>query len=255
MLKHRIPLLTAVATLAAVIAIAALWAGHSPPATAQSTPAQVTATYGYTAGEVVVAWRPSSDTAYYRVGWVSLTELNAVVDAGQNWLDAFAFQDIFNAGAGEHTIRNLAPNTQYAFIVAGMPERFVARGYWSDWLYLTTRRTEAFPPSDYESPTVNLSQNHGPLGYELIIAARGLTPGHQAHAHILPQRFSDVDLASMVSAGGDQLARACSAVFIHGFALASDTVTSDRIAAFGVRVTTEDFEPGANYICVEPGLR
>ena len=143
------------AILATAITIAA--AGPSPALAHDDTPPPaptgVHASDGPNPGTATVAWdappddAPSDNTpAYYRVGWVSADDIAAAQDAGQDWLDAFAFVDVANRGQTAYTVKGLTPGVRYAFIVAAVSQRFGAAN-WSQWAYLTP------VPSVFACPT------------------------------------------------------------------------------------------------------
>ena len=135
MFKHiRIALF--LAFIAGVTGIAGALAVNSPSQAQSTTPQQVSATIADTGTEAIVRWQPNS-AAYLRVGWVSETDLRAVTQAGGQWLDAFAFTDVANTGQRQYLVKNLSPNTRYAFIVASVDQRFGAAA-WSEWAYATT---------------------------------------------------------------------------------------------------------------------
>lgn len=163
---------TFIYALAAILAITIAAAGPSlalahddtpPPA-----PAGVHASDGPNPGTAAVAWdapqddASSDDTrAYYRVGWVSADDIAAAQNAGQDWLDAFAFVDVANRGQTAYTVKGLTPGAHYAFIVAAVNRRFGAAA-WSEWTYLTPSASPSIvcptpTPTPAPTPTPTLT--------------------------------------------------------------------------------------------------
>lgn len=142
------------ATVAIIIAIIALIAASDfTPARAQNAPQAptgITVANGAEPGQVVVSWQGGANARFYRIGWVAFDDIDTARDDGREWLDAFAFQDVSNHGQTNHTIKNLKPGTQYAFITASLLSRF-GNPTWSRWAYLTT----AAPPNPNSSGTAN----------------------------------------------------------------------------------------------------
>ena len=102
-----------------------------PPA-----PAGVTAADGPQTGAVNITWNPVAGAAFYRIGWVKMADIPVAQAAGRHWLDAFAFTDIANLGQTAHTLTDLRPAADYAFIIGSVNARF-ATAAWSEWAYLT----------------------------------------------------------------------------------------------------------------------
>ena len=132
--------------IAALIVIAFFTTGiiklnqMTPPAEAQSPPPAATgvsAANAGTTGQTTVSWNTVPAAGFYRVGWVSRNEITRVTAAGRDWLDAFNFTDIANTGQTSHTVRNLEPGVEYAFIIGTVTSRFTA-AKWSTWAFLHT---------------------------------------------------------------------------------------------------------------------
>ena len=141
--------------LATAIAPGAGKAGpaRADDAAAPPAPSGVTAVDGNTPGVVVLAWNAVPDAAYYRIGWVSSDRVAAVLAAGRDWQDAFAFADVANLGQTAHTLPDLAPGARYAFIIGSLDRRFGA-ARWSEWAYLTLAEAPATScPTDTGQPT------------------------------------------------------------------------------------------------------
>ena len=101
-----------------------------------SAPAGVTAADAPQTGAVNITWNPVAGAAFYRIGWVKMADIPVAQAAGRHWLDAFAFTDIANLGQTAHTLTDLRPGADYAFIVGSVTARF-ATAAWSEWAYLT----------------------------------------------------------------------------------------------------------------------
>ena len=127
--------------LAALALLLTIWPG-APGVHAQSdaplpsAPAGVTAADGPQTGAVNITWNPVAGAAFYRIGWVKMADIPVAQAAGRHWLDAFAFTDIANLGQTAHTLTDLRPGADYAFIIGSVNARF-ATAAWSEWAYLT----------------------------------------------------------------------------------------------------------------------
>ena len=130
--------------LAAVLLVAIAVASVAPARaqTALAAPANIQAADGANPGAVTISWDAAADTAFYRIGWVASDKIAAVQAAGRPWLDAFAFTDVTNHGQTTHTLTDLTPGVQYAFIAGGVSSRFGA-AQWSEWAYLTLAEAPA----------------------------------------------------------------------------------------------------------------
>ena len=145
------------------------------PARAQHAPANIQAADGSNPGAVTISWDAAADAAFYRIGWVAFDNIAAVQAAGRPWLDAFAFTDVTNYGQTTHTLTDLAPGMQYAFIIGSVSNRFGA-AQWSEWAYLTLAEapatscpTETGEPPAPQMPTPSPTPTSAPTP----------TPAHQ----------------------------------------------------------------------------
>ena len=121
MIAKRI-LLAVTAILAASVLALVGWHGVDNTAQAQGSslkPANVRAVNGPNPGEAIVSWDAVPAAAYYRVGWVSLPNYEAVTAAGRDWREAFYFVDLKNTGQTSFTVSRLEPGAQHFFMVAG----------------------------------------------------------------------------------------------------------------------------------------
>ena len=140
MMKRMVIALSLAALLLVVVAVSV-----AAPARAQgglAAPVNVRVVDGAGHGTVAVSWDAADDAAFYRIGWVAKSDYDAVIAAGQSWLDAFAFTDVDNRGQSEHTVSNLAPGVEYAFIMGTVRNRF-GNAAWSEWALLTTAEASA----------------------------------------------------------------------------------------------------------------
>ena len=100
MMKTMVIALSLAAALLVVVAVSI-----AAPARAQgglAAPGNVRVADGANPGTVTVSWDAADDAAFYRIGWVAKSDYDAVIAAGQSWLDAFAFTDVDNRGQSEH---------------------------------------------------------------------------------------------------------------------------------------------------------
>ena len=138
--------LLAVAIAVILVAVATFAVQSSPiPALAQSNsvaPTNVAVRNGANTGEAVVTWTPNVAAVSNRVGWASISEVQAARDAG-NWLEAFNFVEIGGA-KNSYTVKRPEPGDEHAFIVATITAN---RAYtYSAWVFHTTAAAPALPP-------------------------------------------------------------------------------------------------------------
>lgn len=88
------PLLALALVIASIIALSGALAGNASAQEVLAKPTGVSVADGTNPGEAVISWQNDTQTAYYRIGWVSIDDFRAITDSGNEWLDAFAFQDI-----------------------------------------------------------------------------------------------------------------------------------------------------------------
>ena len=142
--------------LAALALLLTIWPG-APGVHAQSdaplpsAPAGVTAADGPQTGAVNITWNPVAGAAFYRIGWVKMADIPVAQAAGRHWLDAFAFTDVANLGQTAHTLTDLRPAADYAFIIGSVNARF-ATAAWSEWAYLTPAGAPSCPASSSGNP-------------------------------------------------------------------------------------------------------
>ena len=117
-----------------------------------SAPDGVTAADGPQTGAVNITWRPVAGAAFYRIGWVKMADIPVARSDGRHWLDAFAFTDVANLGQTAHTLTDLRPAADYAFIVGSVNARF-ATAAWSEWAYLTPAGTPSCSAASSGNPT------------------------------------------------------------------------------------------------------
>ena len=153
MIAKRV-LLAVTATLAAsVLALVGLAvADNTAQAQANSLqPSNVQVVNGPNAGEAVVSWNAVTGAAYYRVGWVSVTNYLAVTDAGRDWQEAFYFVDLKNSGQTSFTISRLEPGVLHVFRVAGNSSQY-GEPQWSDFQWLTLNSDTTSCPTPTPAP-------------------------------------------------------------------------------------------------------
>ena len=134
--RPRLALLLATLALLLTIWPAAAGVHAQSDAPLPSAPAGVTAADGPQTGAVNITWNPVAGAAFYRIGWVKMADIPVAQAAGRHWLDAFAFTDVANLGQTAHTLTDLRPGADYAFIIGSVTARF-ATAAWSEWAYLT----------------------------------------------------------------------------------------------------------------------
>ena len=112
----------------------------SPPfVSAQGTvaaPAALQASNGANPGETVLEWTQVDGASYYRIGWVAISDYQATVAEGRDWLESFTFVSVANTEQSTHTVTRLAPGVEYGFIVGSSTVQFGASS-WSEWALLT----------------------------------------------------------------------------------------------------------------------
>ena len=110
-----------------------------------SAPSNVAAENTGNAGEVRVSWDAVPNAAYYRIGWVTYSDVAPIIASGGDWLEHFAFIDIENRDQTEHTITRLTPGVQYAFIMASNDGRYGTPRWPSSagWAFLTLTEAPA----------------------------------------------------------------------------------------------------------------
>ena len=146
--------------VAAVIGLALSLSPTGMPetATAQAqgglaAPANVRAADGASPGTAVVSFDAVAGAAFYRIGWVSIDDIQAVQADDREWLDAFDFKDVENKGQTAQALKGLTPGVRYAFIAASVPHRFGNAQHWSAWTYLNTAPAPTPTPAPTPAPT------------------------------------------------------------------------------------------------------
>ena len=146
--------------VAAVIGLALALSPQEMPetATAQAqgglaAPANVRAADGASPGTAVVSFDAVAGAAFYRIGWVSIDDIQAVQADDREWLDAFDFKDVANKGQTAQALKGLTPGVRYAFIAASVPHRFGNAQHWSAWTYLNTAPAPTPTPAPTPAPT------------------------------------------------------------------------------------------------------
>ena len=165
-----------VAVVLFLTALIAVSASGSDPVQAQgglSAPSNVRVQDTGNPGEVTITWDPVPGVQFYRIGWVTRADVAAVIAAGHDWLEAFAFVDIANRGLtvtsqgqNSYTISRLSPGVEYAFLVASNGSRY-GEPSWppvTGWVLLTL----AADPS----PTPTVGTASVDLEWETIPTAR-----------------------------------------------------------------------------------
>ena len=142
--------------LAALALLLTIWPGAAgvhaqSDAPLPSAPAGVTAAAGPQTGAVNITWNPVAGAAFYRIGWVKMADIPVARAAGRHWLDAFAFTDVANLGQTAHTLTDLRPAADYAFIIGSVNARF-ATAAWSEWAYLTPAGAPSCPATSSGNP-------------------------------------------------------------------------------------------------------
>ena len=154
MIAKRILLAVTAILAASVLALVGV-AGMDNTAQAQAAslkPANVRAVNGPNPGEAIVSWDAVPAAAYYRVGWVSLPNYEAVTDAGRDWREAFYFVDLKNAGQTSFTVSRLEPGAQHVFMVAGNSSLW-GEPQWSGPALLTLNSDTTACPTPTPGPT------------------------------------------------------------------------------------------------------
>ena len=114
-------------------------------------------------GEVRISWHAVPDAAYYRIGWVAYSDVEAIIASGGDWLERFAFIDIVNRSQTQHTITRLTPGAHYAFIIASNDDRY-GTPQWppsTGWRFLDLTEAPA-SQSSIGSASVNLTWEAAP---------------------------------------------------------------------------------------------
>ena len=115
--------------IALAVALLATIGGARVDDTAQAqtpslAPQNVQARDGANLGEVIVTWDAVAGAAYYRIGYLSDTEIQEARKAGRSVLEAYFYVNVKNTGQTEYTIKRLEPGILHYFIVTGMAGQY-----------------------------------------------------------------------------------------------------------------------------------
>ena len=73
---------------------------------------------------MIVTWDAVAGAAYYRIGYLSDTEIQEARKAGRSVLEAYFYVNVKNTGQTEYTIKRLEPGILHYFIVTGMAGQY-----------------------------------------------------------------------------------------------------------------------------------
>ena len=123
----------------ALVAALALLGGSALPAEAQSDEPdnKPQAVKGDKPGEAIVTWTAVDHASFYRIGWISVADYHASIEAEQDWKDYFVSVSVANEGQTTHTVTGLTPGEQYWFRVGSSYRRYQEPD-WSPWSNLLT---------------------------------------------------------------------------------------------------------------------
>ena len=88
-------------------------------------------------GEAVVTWAAVDHASFYRIGWISVADYHASIEAEQDWQQYFVSVSVANTGQTSHTVTGLTPGQQYWFRVGSSYRRYEEPD-WSPWSNLLT---------------------------------------------------------------------------------------------------------------------
>ena len=123
-------------------------------------PSNVQVVNGPNAGEAVVSWNAVAGAAYYRIGWVSVPNFQAVTGAGRDWREAFYFVDLKNAGQTSFTVSRLEPGAAHLFLVGGNSTLY-GQPQWSDLESLTLNSDTTACPTPTPTPGATATPTPG----------------------------------------------------------------------------------------------
>ncbi len=125
-LKHRLGLMWAVIVAVAFLVGLLAIVGSPSPAAAQAgapTVTNIRVVDGSNPGEAVISWDAVPAVPHYRIGYVSIVDMQRATARGGKWTEAFAYVDVAaehlpkSGGRSEYTIHRLAQGVNHAFTV------------------------------------------------------------------------------------------------------------------------------------------